>query len=204
MRQHVPPLKLGTVHSEFALAILTLTSTSVICHSFLSFSVLLSFLRTTITVCVLRTVRHTLNLMPSTMLSAATTLLAVLSLLPTNPLSSAFAAPNAQPAAPLHFPLLRRNAQPKSATDYASIADNLRLKYGRPAVNPASKLRRAGNVANIATTNQQADSSYFAPIQVGTPYVCLTFFSVCQPAKRQDLTPNLALGRTSLPVTQLT
>lgn len=117
------------------------------------------------------------------MLSAATTLLAVLSLLPTNPLSSAFAAPNAQPAAPLHFPLLRRNAQPKSATDYASIADNLRLKYGRPAVNPASKLRRAGNVANIATTNQQADSSYFAPIQVGTPYVCLTFFS-CLPTRQ--------------------
>ena len=113
--------------------------------------------------------------MPSsmTMSSTVTTLLAVLSLLPT-----LLASPSPAPApSPLHFPLARRNTGPKSAADYAEIADNIRIKYGRPPIlSTSSKLRRAGNVANIDTTNQQSDSSYFAPIQVGTPYVATSSF----------------------------
>ena len=113
--------------------------------------------------------------MPSsmTMSSTVTTLLAVLSLLPT-----LLASPSpASAPSPLHFPLARRNTGPKSAADYAEIADNIRIKYGRPPIlSTSSKLRRAGNVANIDTTNQQSDSSYFAPIQVGTPYVATSSF----------------------------
>ena len=69
---------------------------------------------------------------------------------------------------PLHLPLtMRQNA--RTAEDYALLADNLRVKYGRETVSIASRLTRRGNSSNIVTTNQDADSSYFAPLTVGTP-----------------------------------
>lgn len=84
--------------------------------------------------------------------------------------SSAVASPSAQEAAvPLHLPLVRRKISPRSINDFASVADSIRSKYGRPAIGSSSKKRQ--NTANIDMTNQQADSSYFAPISVGTPCV---------------------------------
>ncbi|KAI5116824.1 hypothetical protein M0805_006236 [Coniferiporia weirii] len=93
-------------------------------------------------------------------LVTAAACVAALSLLP------AFASPAAQDSA-IHLPLVRRKIASRSTDDFAAIADNLRQKYGRPTVASPSKKR--GNSANIQTTNQQSDSSYYAPLTVGTP-----------------------------------
>ncbi|CAL1715587.1 unnamed protein product [Somion occarium] len=81
-------------------------------------------------------------------------------------LSSAAPSPNAQP---LSVPLLRRYTQPQNVTELGAWARNQRIaietKYGiRPPVDKRS------NGMNLLT-NQNADSSYFGSIAVGTPPV---------------------------------
>ncbi|OCB89454.1 acid protease [Sanghuangporus baumii] len=71
-------------------------------------------------------------------------------------------------SASLHIPLARRKISPRSINDFATVADSIRTKYGRPAIASSSSKKRQ-NTANVDITNQQADSSYFAPISVGTP-----------------------------------
>ncbi|KAH8116621.1 acid protease [Phellopilus nigrolimitatus] len=102
---------------------------------------------------------------PKRSATAWTTALLAALLLPT-PIF-VFAAPNAQGFEPLHVPLIRRNPAPLSPDRIAAIADGLRIKYGRPTVG--SSLKKRGSTANIQTTNQQSDSSYFAPLTIGTP-----------------------------------
>lgn len=108
------------------------------------------------------------------------TVLAVLALLPPSLLAAPSAdplpAPNPGSGPSLHFPLLRRRTR-RTPEDYARFADNLRIKYNRPTVASLQKRnQKRGNVANIQTTNQDADESYYAPISVGTPYVISYFF----------------------------
>lgn len=101
-------------------------------------------------------------------LSAAAVALTVLSSLCTSTLAAPSSAQEA--ATPLHIPLVRRKISPRSLDDYASVADNIRQKYGRPTLGGSLPSRsKRQNTANVQTTNQQADSSYFAPITVGTP-----------------------------------
>lgn len=99
--------------------------------------------------------------------TAVTTGVAVLSLLP-----DAYAAPNASPAEPVHVPLVRRKGPQRTPEDYVRIAEAIRVKYGRPTVSSSTR-RKRGNTANIQTTNQQGDSSYYAPLTIGTPYVLI-------------------------------
>ncbi|KAL5523428.1 hypothetical protein ACEPAG_7601 [Sanghuangporus baumii] len=73
-----------------------------------------------------------------------------------------------QASASLHVPLARRKISPRSINDFATVADSIRTKYGRPAI-ASSPSKKRQNTANVGITNQQADSSYFAPISVGTP-----------------------------------
>lgn len=103
--------------------------------------------------------------------SAVTTGVAVLTLFST--IQDTYAAPNARAAEPLHIPLVRRKTATRKPEDFAAIADSVRIKYGRPTLG--SSTRKRGNTANIQTTNQQGDSSYYAPVSVGTPYVFFVF-----------------------------
>lgn len=67
-------------------------------------------------------------------------------------------------AEPAHFPI-RRSSKPRGIEHYAAAADNLRAKYGYA---PSTKHKRQTS-QSIPTTNQNADSSYFATVTVGTP-----------------------------------
>ncbi|KII92711.1 hypothetical protein PLICRDRAFT_89263 [Plicaturopsis crispa FD-325 SS-3] len=71
-------------------------------------------------------------------------------------------------SAPLHFPITRRSNGPRSLDDFAAAADHIRAKYGYAQVASQPK-KRAGNTAGLAITNQNADSSYFGSINIGTP-----------------------------------
>lgn len=104
--------------------------------------------------------------MYSKLATAVTTGVAVLALLSPD----ADAAPNAPAADPLHIPLLRRKTIQRTPEAFAAIADSVRVKYGFPTVGSSTR-RKRGNTANIQTTNQQADSSYYAPLTIGTPCV---------------------------------
>ncbi|KAI0250110.1 aspartic peptidase domain-containing protein [Lactifluus subvellereus] len=93
----------------------------------------------------------------------------VVSLLLFPSLSVAAALPPPPPRRdPLHIPVLRHRRVPKDGEavldHYANLAAGLRGKYhyGPPV------LRRAKTVDN-SITNQGSDTSYFAPVSVGTP-----------------------------------
>lgn len=98
-------------------------------------------------------------------MSSLTTLLALLAAI-----QCTFAAPGPNPRAePLHIPLTRRAAaRNRTPADLAVAADHVRSRYGYTPVSARAQRKRA-NSAGLATTNQDGDSSYFAPISVGTP-----------------------------------
>ena len=87
------------------------------------------------------------------------TLLVALTLLPSTTLAA------------LHIPLARRqNAHVHTVDDWAIMADNMRIRYGRLPVAPTlAEKRKRQNTADIPMTNQNSDSSYFAEIDIGTP-----------------------------------
>ena len=74
-------------------------------------------------------------------------------------------APSPSPE-PLHIPLVRRS-NALTLDDFQVIADNMRMKWNY-APQGAATAKRA-NSANIQTTNQNSDASYFAPVTIGTP-----------------------------------
>jgi hypothetical protein len=105
------------------------------------------------------------------------------------PSLSVAAAPPPPRRDPLHIPVLRRRHLPKNGDAvldrYANLASNLRGKYKyHPSVS-----RRAPTTTGISITNQvscissmaasfpnmqiikESDTSYFASVNVGTPYV---------------------------------
>ncbi|TFK23071.1 aspartyl protease [Coprinopsis marcescibilis] len=66
---------------------------------------------------------------------------------------------------PIHVPLARRSRSNYGIEHYAKVADNLRAKYHYNA--PQTSRRRA--VEGIPMINQNSDSSYLAPLYIGTP-----------------------------------
>ncbi|KAI0250122.1 aspartic peptidase domain-containing protein [Lactifluus subvellereus] len=73
---------------------------------------------------------------------------------------------------PLHIPVLRRRHEPRDGDavldHYANLAANLRGKYNYGP--PVSRRARAKtSTVDITITNHGSDSSYFAPVSVGTP-----------------------------------
>ncbi|KAJ3576769.1 hypothetical protein NP233_g228 [Leucocoprinus birnbaumii] len=75
-------------------------------------------------------------------------------------------------ADPIHFDLVRRG-QFHNITDYAAIADGIRLKYGYPAaahdaVARRDEIKRAIS-ADISVINQYQDFNYLATVGIGTP-----------------------------------
>jgi len=68
---------------------------------------------------------------------------------------------------PTHFPLTRRN-NGGAKKNWGDIANNLRRKYNISTTS-TSKGKRAGNSAAVSITNQNADSSYFGSVSIGTP-----------------------------------
>jgi len=101
--------------------------------------------------------------MTSRFSSAFCVALAVLALVPSQ--ATAAAVPDPQ-LLPLHFPIHRR-VEKRSLLDYGDIANGIRGKYGR--LPQGGSTRKRQSTANIPTTNQGSDSTYFAPISVGTP-----------------------------------
>ncbi|KNZ76590.1 Lysosomal aspartic protease [Termitomyces sp. J132] len=75
-----------------------------------------------------------------------------------------FLLPPLSVAEPLHSSLFRRAGYRHDISYYAKAAEHLRAKYGKTIT---SKSRRT--VAGFDTTNQEADASYFASINIGTP-----------------------------------
>ncbi|PFH46190.1 hypothetical protein AMATHDRAFT_70417, partial [Amanita thiersii Skay4041] len=72
-------------------------------------------------------------------------------------------------ADPLHIPLARRNTLNRNLTFYIAAADRMRLKYGFPLANALRTASRRASSENIQITNQGHDSTYFAPMNFGTP-----------------------------------
>ncbi|KAJ7100774.1 acid protease [Mycena belliarum] len=74
---------------------------------------------------------------------------------------------------PIHLPITRRSSRVRTAADHFAAGDNARARYSFPAsanLNSTSKrmLRRASS-DGLAVVNQEADSSYFSTLQIGTP-----------------------------------
>lgn len=68
---------------------------------------------------------------------------------------------------PAHFPITRRSKKGRGPADLARAAHHLRAKYNITTVG--EKQKRAGNTAAVPITNQNADSSYFGNVAIGTP-----------------------------------
>ncbi|KAI0250106.1 aspartic peptidase domain-containing protein [Lactifluus subvellereus] len=85
------------------------------------------------------------------------------------PSLSVAAAPPPPRRDPLHIPVLRRRHVPRDGDavldHYANMAAALRGKYN---YGPSPMSRRA-QTTDISVTNQGSDTSYFAPVSVGTP-----------------------------------
>ncbi|KAF8201354.1 aspartic peptidase domain-containing protein [Mycena galopus ATCC 62051] len=72
---------------------------------------------------------------------------------------------------PIHMPITRRSGRVRTAQDYFAAADRTRMRYGFPPSSggvPSTPVRRQSS-SNFAVVNQQADSSYFTTISIGTP-----------------------------------
>ncbi|KAJ7182841.1 aspartyl protease [Mycena crocata] len=72
---------------------------------------------------------------------------------------------------PIHMPITRRSSRVRTAADHFAAADRARARYGFPTTaNPPSKrMDRRASVSGFAVVNQQADSSYFSTVEIGTP-----------------------------------
>lgn len=68
---------------------------------------------------------------------------------------------------PAHFPIIRRSNKVRGLNDLANAADNLRAKYNFPTVGTIRK--RAGSTAAVPIVDQNADSSYYGAMTIGTP-----------------------------------
>ncbi|TFK74251.1 acid protease [Pluteus cervinus] len=84
--------------------------------------------------------------------------------------ASVLSAPSPQPLLDaIHVPLTRRNVV-HNISHYAVAAENIRGKYGfSSSRNAATNSKRAGLAATFSTVNQQADSSYYGTLTIGTP-----------------------------------
>ncbi|KAJ7176805.1 aspartic peptidase A1 [Mycena filopes] len=69
---------------------------------------------------------------------------------------------------PVHMPLTRRSGRVRTAHDHFAAGDRARARYGFPTTAKLNPTRRASST-NFAVVNQEADSSYFSSIQIGTP-----------------------------------
>ncbi|KAF8507481.1 aspartic peptidase A1 [Hysterangium stoloniferum] len=88
------------------------------------------------------------------------------------------------PDQPLSIPLQRKSGpSPASAQKLALMADNLRVKYGYPALGSPKLNRRQGSGA-VQVLDENGDSSYFAQVFIGTPP---TPFSVILDTGSSDL-----------------
>ncbi|KAJ7705612.1 aspartic peptidase domain-containing protein [Mycena rosella] len=72
---------------------------------------------------------------------------------------------------PIHMPITRRSSRVLTAADHFAAGDRARARYGFPtsASLAAKRMFRRASAAGFAVVNQQADSSYFSTIQIGTP-----------------------------------
>ncbi|KAJ7779191.1 acid protease [Mycena metata] len=69
---------------------------------------------------------------------------------------------------PVHMPLTRRSGRVRTAQDHFAAADRARARYGFPTAASLRPSRRATST-NFAVVDQEADSSYFTSISIGTP-----------------------------------
>ncbi|KAJ7489164.1 acid protease [Mycena latifolia] len=72
---------------------------------------------------------------------------------------------------PIHLPITRRASRVRTAADHFAAADKARARYGfTTSANPTSKrMFRRATASGFSVVDQEADSSYFSTIQIGTP-----------------------------------
>lgn len=74
----------------------------------------------------------------------------------------------------LSLPFRRRAAVGKSL-DLATIADNIRMKYGFDPLHANKTLQRRATTTSVSLGDEGQDVSYVASIEIGTPRAfCLT------------------------------
>jgi cathepsin D len=78
-------------------------------------------------------------------------------------------------ADPIHIPLAKRATGSRNYTDYARLADHVRLKYGYAPGAPAAQKGALGRVGRRASTqgfsmiDENLDASYLGTVDIGTP-----------------------------------
>lgn len=59
--------------------------------------------------------------------------------------------------------------------DVASVADKMRTKYGYDPVHKDKALQRRASTTGVAIGDEDGDTSYFAPLEIGTPCASFSF-----------------------------
>ncbi|KAF8997399.1 aspartic peptidase domain-containing protein [Cyathus striatus] len=92
-------------------------------------------------------------------------------MIPSSLLLALLALPLALDAEPIHVNIQRRSPVARDIHYYTRVTKHLRAKYGYTNTTATHRRldRKRANSAGIPVTNQQADTSYFGSVSIGTP-----------------------------------